>query len=171
MAFDLESGQERWRSVTDAAGYSTPIIIQRDGRPQLICWTPSHVHGLDPYQGELLWSHPFEVNYGTSIADPICHEGIVLVSSYYDGTLAIPLGNGADDVDAVWHDRRNLRGVMSQPLYKDGNAYLLERRHGLTCFEFATGTKQWDDDNRMTPKGRNPQATLVWLGTKTGRSF
>ena len=39
---------------------------------------------------------------------------------------------------------------------------MLDRRHGLTCFELATGDKQWDDDNRLTPKGRNPQATLVW---------
>ena len=38
-----------------------------------------------------------------------------------------------------------------------------DKRHGLTCFEFITGNKVWDDDNRLTPKGRNPQATLVWL--------
>ena len=34
---------------------------------------------------------------------------------------------------------------------------------GLTAFDFGTGKKLWDDDNRLTPKGRNPQATLVWL--------
>jgi hypothetical protein len=52
---------------------------------------------------------------------------------------------------------------MSQPLYRDGFAYLLDKRHGLTCFELSAGKKLWDDDNRLTPKGRNPQATLVWL--------
>jgi outer membrane protein assembly factor BamB len=64
----------------------------------------------------------------------------------------------------AWRERRNLRGLMAQPLYRDGHAYLLDKRHGLTCLEFATGKKLWDDDNRMTPKGRNPQATLVWTG-------
>lgn len=39
-----------------------------------------------------------------------------------------------------------------------------DKRHGLTCFELATGKKVWDDDNRLTPKGRNPQAMLVWPG-------
>lgn len=62
----------------------------------------------------------------------------------------------------AWEDKRNLCGLMSQPLYRDGYAYLLDKRYGLTCFEVKTGKKFWDDGNRMTPKGRNPQATLVW---------
>jgi hypothetical protein len=52
---------------------------------------------------------------------------------------------------------------MSQPLYRDGHGYLLDKEYGLTCFKLATGEKLWDDDHRMTPRGRNPQATLVWL--------
>jgi hypothetical protein len=53
---------------------------------------------------------------------------------------------------------------MSQPLYRDGHVYLLDKGHGLTCFVLKTGKKVWDDGNRMTPKGRNPQATMVWPG-------
>lgn len=163
IAFDLKTGEERWRSVDDAAGYATPLLIEHDGAQQLVCWTPTHVRGLDPRSGELLWSVPFEVNYGTAIANPIFQEGLVLVSSYYEGSMAIRVGSDARDVDVQWHDRRNLRGLMSQPLYRDGHAYLLDKRHGVTCFEMATGRKLWDDDNRMTPKGRNPQATMVWI--------
>jgi hypothetical protein len=53
---------------------------------------------------------------------------------------------------------------MSQPLCRDGYGYLLDKRHGLTCFDLKTGKKLWDDGNRMTPKGRNPQAAMIWLG-------
>jgi outer membrane protein assembly factor BamB len=53
---------------------------------------------------------------------------------------------------------------MSQPLYKDGLVYLLDKQYGITCFELATGKKLWDDKNTLTPRGRNPQASLVWLG-------
>jgi hypothetical protein len=91
---------------------------------------------------------------------------LVLVSSYYEGSQAIRFGTAQEPAKVVWHDRRNLRGLMMQPLYRDGHAYLLDKRHGLTCFELATGKKVWDDDNRMTPKGRNPQATMVWLGDR-----
>jgi len=164
VALDLETGVERWRNLPDAAGYATPILIDRGGTQQLVAWTPSNVRGLDPATGELLWTVPFEVNYGTSIANPIYHEELVLVSSYYEGSQAIRLSAGTDQAQVVWHDRRNLRGLMTQPLYRDGYAFLLDKRHGLTCFQLATGKKVWDDDNRMTPKGRNPQANMVWLG-------
>lgn len=138
-------------------------MIESHGKRQLAAWTPTHVRGLDPASGKLLWSVPFEVNYGTSIASPIFQEGLLLVSSYYEGSLAIRLDDGPKPAEVVWRDRRNLRGLMMQPLYRGGYAYLLDKRHGLTCFELSSGKKVWDDDNRMTPKGRNPQATLVWL--------
>jgi formylglycine-generating enzyme required for sulfatase activity len=164
IAFDRKTGEERWRSVADAAGYATPLLIEHAGAQQLVCWTPTNVRGLDPATGKLLWTVPFEVNYGTAISKPIFQEGLVLVSGYYEGSLAIRLGDNPGGAEIAWHERRNLRGLMAQPLYRDGHAYLLDKRHGLTCLEMATGKKIWDDDNRMTPKGRNPQATMVWLG-------
>ncbi len=165
QAFDLQTGELRWQSVPDAAGYATPLLVELAGEPHLIGWTPDHVRGLDPRSGQPLWSVPFVVNNGTAIANPIFQEGLVLVSSYYDGSRAIRPGSAdSDDAEVAWQDRRNLRALMAQPLYRDGHAYLLDKRHGLTCFELATGEKRWDDDNRMTPKGRNPQATMVWTG-------
>ena len=170
LAFDRDDGTERWRSLPDAAGYATPILIEHGGRQQLVGWTPQNVCGLDPHSGKLLWQVPFTVNYGTSIANPIFHEGLVLVSSYYDGSQTIRVPDGSQAADVVWHDRRNLRGLMSQPLYREGHAYLIDKRHGLTCFVMASGKKLWDDDNRMTPKGRNPQATMVWVND-SGRAI
>jgi len=166
LAFDLNTGEERWRSLSDPAGYATPLLIDRAGTIELVCWTPNNVCGLNPRTGELHWTVPFEVNYGTSVANPIFQDGVVLVSSYYEGSKAIRLGKKLDDAKVLWHDRRNLRGLMAQPLYRDGHTYLIDKRHGLTCFKLETGEKLWDDDNRMTPKGRNPQATMVWLNEK-----
>jgi formylglycine-generating enzyme required for sulfatase activity len=164
LALNRMSGEPIWSGLSDEAGYATPLVIQHRDTQQLVCWTPTSVHGVNPRDGALLWTIPFEVNYGTSIASPLFREGIVLVSNYYDGSKAIRLGPKPSDAEIIWEDRRNLRGLMAQALYRDGYGYLLDKRHGLTCFEFATGHKRWDDENRMTPKGRNPQATMVWIG-------
>lgn len=163
IAFDHKTGKEVWRSLSDPAGYATPIIANRQDVPQLVAWTSNQVRGLDPRTGKLFWSFPFEVTYGTAIAMPICREDLVLVSNYYEGARAIQLGKEPTDIRLAWQDR-NLRGLMSAPLYREGHVYLLDRRNGLACFALKTGKKLWDDGNRMTPKGRNPQATLVWLG-------
>ena len=53
---------------------------------------------------------------------------------------------------------------MSQPLYRQGYVYLLDKSHGLVCFKLQTGEKVWDDANQMTPKDRNPHASMVWTG-------
>src|SRR5262249_44883923 len=127
------------------------------------CWTPANVRGLEPRTGKLLWTVPFEVTYGTSIATPIFQEHIVLVSGYWEGAKAIRLGKKPTEAKVLWHERRQ-RALMSQPLYRNGHVYLLDKRQGLTCLVLETGKKLWDDGNRMTPKGRNPQASMVWLG-------
>ena len=164
IAFHRTTGKKVWGSLSDPAGYATPIVADIGGKPQLVSWTPTHVRSVDARSGEPLWSIPYNVNSGLSIAMPIFQEGIVLVSGYYDGTKAIRLGDHPSHAEVIWEDRRNLRGHMAQPLYRDGQVYLLDRRHGLTCFELATGKKVWDAENRVTVKARNPHATLVWLG-------
>lgn len=164
LALDQKTGKEVWRRLTDPAGYATPILMKHQGQPLLVTWTPSNVHGLDPSTGNVHWSLPFQVTHGTSIAAPVSYGDIIIVSGYWDGSKAIRLGESIDEAEFVWKDRRNMRALMSQALVRDGHGYLLDKRHGLTCFHIGSGKKLWDDANRMTPKGRNPQATMVWAG-------
>ena len=164
VAFNRISGEEVWRSSDAPAGYCTPIIINHGEHEQLICWTPENVLGVSPSTGEVYWSVPYQVTNGVSIATPIFHEGLVFVSGYWEGSKAIRLGEHPHDAKLIWAETRYLRALMSQPLYRNGYVYLLDKFHGLICFKLQTGEKVWDDNNRMTPKGRNPQATMVWVG-------
>jgi len=164
VAFDRKSGEEKWRAGADPAGYATPILIERGGTEQLVCWTPANILSLNPGTGEILWSVPYPVTYGVSIAMPVYADDLVFVAGYWEGSKAIRLGETPRGAELAWEENRFLRGLMSQPLTRDGHVYLLDKQYGLTCFELATGTKRWDDGNQLTPRGRNPQATLVWLG-------
>lgn len=113
---------------------------------------------------------PYKITYGVSIATPIYREGLALVCGYWDGSKAVRLGDQPHEAELAWEENRFLRGLMAQPLYRDGLAYLLDKQHGLVCFELATGKKVWTDENRLTPRGQNPQASLVWLG-ESGRAI
>jgi hypothetical protein len=53
---------------------------------------------------------------------------------------------------------------MSQPLCRKGHVYLLDKSNGPVCFELATGKIVWTGKHQLTPRGRNPQANMVWLG-------
>jgi hypothetical protein len=167
IAFDCESGEERWRVGNDPAGYCTPILAtdgmaQDDSRDLLLGWTPEHVMVIAPLNGELIAQVTYKVTMGVSIATPIYHEDTLLVSGYWEGAKAIKI-SGAD-VELVWEENRYLRGLMAQPLYRDGHVYLLDKHHGIVCSRLQSGEKVWTDENRLTPRSRNPQATLVWVG-------
>lgn len=164
IAFDRRDGREVWRCSGDPAGYATPIVVEHGGQSQLVGWTPEHVMGVSLETGRVEWTVPYKVTYGVSIATPIFQQGLVLVAGYWEGSKAIRLGELPGQAALAWEDDKALRGLMSQPLYRDGYGYLLDKRFGLTCFELQTGRKLWDDGNRLTPRDRNPQVTLVWLG-------
>ena len=165
LALDLDSGRTKWKAGSDKkAGYAPPLPILRDGRRELICWGPNRIMGLPIGGGKELWQVPYEVKYGVSIAKPIYHDGIALVCGYWDGARAIRLGKEPGDAKLLWKDAEKLCGLMSQPIYREGLCYLLDRRNGLTCFELKTGRILWTDDHQLTAAGRNPQASLVWVG-------
>ncbi len=165
LALDLDTGRTKWRVGSDKkAGYAPPLPIFRGGRKELICWGPNRIMGLPVGGGKTLWQIPYEVKYGVSITKPIYHDGIALICGYWNGSRAIRLGNDSDDAELLWKDEEKLCGLMSQPLYKEGLCYLLDRRNGLTCFELKTGRILWTDDHQLTAAGRNPQASLVWAG-------
>lgn len=163
IALNRRTGAEVWRSLSDPSGYATPILIERAGRREIVCWTPKHIHGLQAETGKPLWSVPYDVTYGVSIATPIYANGIVYVSGYWEGARAIRLGDEPQDAELIWKDNENLRGVMSQPLFRGRHAWMIDKSRGLTCFDLESGKKLWDDGNEMTPRGRNPQANMVWL--------
>lgn len=169
VALDVMTGKERWRSLADEAGYATPLVVEHKSVRQLIVWTPENIRSVDPVTGRLYWTVPYVVTYGVSIATPVHRDGILFVSGYWEGSKAIQLGDKPEDFEVIHEENQYLRGLMCPPLIREDASgatlgFLLDKAHGLTCFELATGKKRWDDGNQMTPRGRNPQATVVWIG-------
>lgn len=162
MALDAQSGKPLWQCGSDPAGYCTPVLITGRGGRQLIAWTPENIRSVDPETGKSLWSVPYKVTYGVSIATPIFQQDIVFVTGYWEGSKAIRLGSRPGDAELLWEDNKHLRGLMAQPLYREGHIYSLDKNLGLVCCELATGRKLWDD-HRLTPRGRNPHASMIWL--------
>jgi outer membrane protein assembly factor BamB len=160
IALDQTSGKEVWRGGPDPAGYCTPEIISHAGTRQLIAWGPEHVQSLDPDSGRVNWLFPYKITYGVSIAQPLYHDGILLVSGYWHGAKALQLEKSAS---LLWENKTEICGLMSAPLYKDGVVYMLDKTRGLQAFELKTGRILWSDDNSLTPKDSNPQMSLVWM--------
>lgn len=163
LALDKKTGKEIWRAGSDPAGYCTPELITHAGRPQLIQWGPEHIQSFDPDTGAENWKHSYKITYGVSIAQPLYTDGVLAVSGYWHGTKAYRLGDDVHEAKLIWKQEKEICGLMSAPLFKDGRAYILDKTKGLTCFEIATGKVLWSDGNQLSPGSQNPQFSMVWL--------
>jgi outer membrane protein assembly factor BamB len=168
LALDVQTGKLLWRGGPDPAGYCTPEIITHGGGRQLIAWGPQHIQSLDPDTGAVLWTYPYKITYGVSIAQPIYRDGLLLVSGYWHGTKTLRLGAKPTEVSLAWEKEIGMCGLMAAPLFKDGVVYLLDKTTGLQAIELQSGKILWSDANTLTPKDRNPQMSLVWLRESEG---
>jgi outer membrane protein assembly factor BamB len=166
VAFKKSTGEVAWRGGSDPAGYCTPVVFEMPGGPQLIQWGPKHVMSLEPDTGRELWRFPYEITYGVSIAQPLYHEGLLLVSGYWHGARAIK--PGPPEPALAWSEEKVLCGLMSSPLYRDGHVYLLTKDDGVVCFKLSDGSIRWKDGHRLTPASRSPQLSLVWAKRDDG---
>ena len=170
VALDRRNGRERWRALQDRVGYSTPVLAVVEGKRQLIVWTPDRAHGLLPETGEVLWSVDFRTsNYDVSIISPVVHSGRLFLSGYWDGARQFVLSpkesGGKRTLDLAWKTEKP-SALMSTPLLRGEYLYVLDKREGLLCIDWQTGETFWTDSHRLTPKERNPHASLVWSGLR-----
>jgi outer membrane protein assembly factor BamB len=110
VAYDAATGKTAWQSQDFQNGYSSPIIIDLDGRPELIVFTYGEIAGLNPDTGALEWSRPHKSDQGVNVATPIWGDDhLLFISSAYGGgsrVLKLARTGGTVTVDEVWASQR-----------------------------------------------------------------
>lgn len=110
VAFDQVTGVVQWKRQDFQLAPASPIVINVDGEDQLVVFAPQSIVGLDPRNGELLWSHPHETNHGLNISTPVWGEGNLLFcsSAYNGGSRVIRLmrEDGKTTAEELWFNNR-----------------------------------------------------------------
>ena len=174
VAFDAQSGAERWRALSDRGNYAAPIVVDQAGRRVLICWTGDRVVGLDPATGKLPWEHPFPPkNMPLGVAKPV-HDGEHLFfTGFYDGCLLLRLDPNELRIEKLWSRRGpnvlstdGLHSIISTPLIRDGHIYGVDSYGQLRCLALKDGARVWEDLSTV-PKARWATVHLVQNGDRT----
>jgi outer membrane protein assembly factor BamB len=110
MAFDQKTGAVVWKKQDFDLSPSTPALIKVDGQDQLATVLADHVVGLNPDNGELLWKHPHQCDWGLNITPPLWGaDNILFISSAYSGgsrALQLQQAGGKTTVKELWASRR-----------------------------------------------------------------
>ena len=143
-ALDKSTGNELWRQPRDEPeSWATPLVVELDGRAQVVTAAQNGTYSYDLETGELVWEGPgLTVN---PIPSPVAANGIVYLTSGYRGnalravSLADARGNLADSPAILWEYNQDTPYVPS-PLLYDGTLYFLSSNSPiLTAFDVQTG--------------------------------
>ena len=106
VAFNQKDGAVAWKKQNYDNSYSSPLIIKVDGQDQLVALMYGEIIGLDPNNGDLLWSQPHPTESGVNVSMPVWGEdNLLFCSSGYDGgsrVLKLTRNGNRTAVEQVW---------------------------------------------------------------------
>ena len=154
IALDKQTGEIRWKTkrslelgglIPDLRkAYSTPVLIERDGRQQLISQGAQAVYSYDPRTGEELWRLPVS---GFSMATrPLVEGNLLYVSSGFTKAQLLALRLDAKEPDNDSQVEWSYTGsvpTMSSGLLVDGRIYLVNDSGMACCLDAQTGERIW----------------------------
>jgi outer membrane protein assembly factor BamB len=144
-AFDKRSGQQLWKTARDEkTSWSTPLVVEYEGKTQVIVSATKRVRGYDPATGKELWECAGLTD--NVVSSPVYDDhGIVIAgNSYYQqAMLAIRLDRAKGDITGTdrvaWKMNRLTPYVSSPLLYGDTLYFLRHNQNILSRLEPATG--------------------------------
>lgn len=151
VALDLETGRELWAAQDFMNGYSSPLIVDVDGRPELIAFSAGEISGLDPATGALEWTVPHPADFGVNVAMPIYGDDrLLFVSSAYNGgsrVLTLARENGRVTASQLWANKR-VRIHFGNAVRIGNRVYASNGDFGAAPFaaiDIRTGDMVWRD--------------------------
>jgi outer membrane protein assembly factor BamB len=150
IALDKHTGKTLWKQPREEkTSWSTPLVVEVEGKPQVVVAATSKIRSYDLASGKLIWECGGLT--GNVIPCPVTADGILYAMSGFRGNslLAIRLGRTGDltGTDAiVWSYKKNTPYVPS-PLLYGNKLYFFSNNNGvLSCFEAKTGTPLIDGE-------------------------
>jgi len=147
VAFDLKSGNEKWKWTGEGPTYSSPEMMNVDGKKQLVFVTSKNLIGLDAGNGKLLWQvdAPCQ-NRFYNAATPVISGQTVFLTGLGSGTKAFKIGKQGDTFVAteLWSNPE-LGTKYNTPVIQDGFLYGLSNGRKFFCLDAAKGQTMWTD--------------------------
>ena len=143
-AFDKRTGRQLWKVPRDeTTSWSTPLVVEDNGRPQIVVSATKRVRGYDPATGAQLWECAGLTD--NVVSSPVYGHGMIFSgNSYYSQSmLAIRLAGAKGDITGTdrvaWKLSRLTPYVSSPLLYGDTLYFLRHNQNILSRLEPATG--------------------------------
>lgn len=145
-AFDKRTGREVWNVPRpNYRGWSTPVVIEADGRRELVLNGHEGVAAYNPLSGKQLWFCRASAGRGEPTATPGGDGLLYLVCGLAGDMYAVRPG-GKGDVTATrmaWHTPRRVSRDLPSPIAIDDYLLVASMEGIVACYDAATGEPLW----------------------------
>jgi outer membrane protein assembly factor BamB len=144
VAYDLGTGDEKWKWTGDSPAYASPVAVTVDGTKFIVAETEHKVVAIGLAEGKLAWETPFAAQQmAYNAATPIVDGQTIIVSGVGRGTKAVKLekqGDGLAGKD-LWNNKEAVQ--FNTPVIKDGMLYGLNQTNQFFCVNQENGQAAW----------------------------
>ncbi|HEX6903321.1 MAG TPA: PQQ-binding-like beta-propeller repeat protein [Thermoanaerobaculia bacterium] len=142
-AYDLATGEPRWKGPDGGGGYSSPHLVTIGGVPQVLLLNGDGAISVAPADGKVLWKH--EASADARIVQPaLTPDGDVLIGSGQDlGRVAVTRGPGGWTTQERWTSN-GLKPYFNDFVVHNGHAFGFDGSR-LACIDLKDGKRKWKD--------------------------
>jgi len=147
LAYDLATGNEKWRWDAEGPEYASPALMTVEGVKQLVTLTEKSIVGVAVADGKLLWQLPFVPQMRAyNAATPIVDGQTVVCTGAGRGTKAIKIEKQGDAFVAkeLWNNP-DVAVQFNTPVLENGLLFGLSSRGNLFCLNAQDGKAAWTD--------------------------
>ena len=148
IAYDLNSGNEKWKWAGEGPSYSSPSVMTIDGKKLLIVITEKNILALGLTDGKQLWqiATPVQQRFYNCVSPYIDGQNIYL-SGQGTGTKAIRVEKSGNEyvTKELWSNTE-VGAKWNTPVLKDGFLYGFTDQKRIYCLNAATGQTAWIDN-------------------------
>lgn len=147
IAYELETGNEKWRWDGEGPDYGSPVLFEVEGSKQVVTPTEKSIIGVDVKDGKLLWKVPFiPERRAYNAATPVVEGNRIIYSGAGRGTHAIEIDKSGNEfkVKKLWSNPDASVQFSSQVL-KNDLLFGYSSSGNLFCLDAGTGETAWSD--------------------------
>ncbi|NOU60951.1 PQQ-binding-like beta-propeller repeat protein [Marinifilum caeruleilacunae] len=158
VALDKMTGETIWqsKSLNDNPGYVSPLMINRNGKNQIVTVIEKSVIGLNPDNGNIDWQFDYGAYAGgkwkanIQTNTPLYKDGKIYITNGYDHkSVMLNLNEDASGVELAYVDSLldvHHGGAVLLDGYIYGANWLHNRMGNWCCLDWNTGEKMYETE-------------------------
>lgn len=141
IALNKNTGKEVWRTTGIRESWSMPLVVEVNGKHEIVIALAGKLFGIDPANGEKLWTCNTDIGW-YMVPSLVTHDGVVYALGGRSGVVAVAVrAGGRGDVTKTHRLWKGTKGSnVTSPIYHDGHLYWMNDNLGVAyCAEAKTG--------------------------------